>query len=161
MKGAVTAHTSKPGCPLNMAAPEFKMISKVMNAQQRRLFLRPKFLLSAMVAILLLYICLLKNEGTRQQVWRQAVDLSKTMLDGISSSNEPSAAWSPDSDGPRMSDDEARDQFKREWEELGKYVLPVENNSPSPSSLTSVTENQKQALFTARHWPILCVLRAK
>lgn len=96
------------------------MISKVMNAQQRRLFLRPRIIIYVILTILLLYICLLKGEGARHQAWRQAVDLSNTILGGISPTDETSQPPIPAPEAPRMSEDEAREQFKREWEELGQ-----------------------------------------
>jgi hypothetical protein len=96
------------------------MISKVMNAQQRRLLLRPRIIIYVILTILLLYVCLLKGEGARHQAWRQAVDLSNTLLGGISPADEPIEPPIPAPEPPRINEDEVREQFKREWEELGQ-----------------------------------------
>jgi hypothetical protein len=102
----------------------FAMFSKVMNAQQRRFFFRPRVALYATLAILLLYVCMLRGEGVRRQAWKQAVDFSNTIgttiIETISPADEGSKAPRPATKPPPLDEQGLLQEFKQEWEELGR-----------------------------------------
>lgn len=96
-------------------------MSKILNVQARRVISRPKATLYLVLSLLLLYAFLLRSQGAAQyRAWRQAVDLSNTILGGTSSLDTESEEVQQPLGPPEINDDDLRKQYKQEYEELGK-----------------------------------------
>lgn len=89
------------------------MLSKVVNAQQRRFLFRPRVAIYVTLSIVVLY-CMLRGEGVRRQAWKQAVDFIENISPG-----EPKPPKFDEKPLP-LDEQKLTEDFKQEWEELGR-----------------------------------------
>jgi hypothetical protein len=102
------------------------MMSKILQVQHRRVLSRQKATLYLATFVVLLYLFFQRSQRAQYQVWRQAVDLRDTILGGAASTQSTSEEiqWAPaptvDQDAPQLSEDDLKELFKQEYNDLGK-----------------------------------------
>ncbi|KAB5572670.1 hypothetical protein GE09DRAFT_993325 [Coniochaeta sp. 2T2.1] len=102
------------------------MMSKILQVQHRRVLSRQKATLYLALFVILLYLFFQRSQHAQYQVWRQAVDLGNTILGATASTDLPGEElkWTPptpvDDGAPPVTDEELKELFKEEYNDLGK-----------------------------------------
>jgi len=102
------------------------MMSKILQVQHRRVLSRQKATLYLAAFVILLYLFFQRSQRAQYQVWKQAVGLGNTILGGAppiyAASDE--IQWTPaptiDDNAPQLSEDDLKELFKQEYNDLGK-----------------------------------------
>lgn len=101
-------------------------MSKILQVQHRRVLSRQRATLYLAAIVVLLYLFLRRSHQEQYQVWRQAVDLGNTKLAGAAPTEVVSEEiqWAPapavDENAPQLSEDDLRELFQQEYNDLGK-----------------------------------------
>ena len=101
-------------------------MSKILQVQHRRVLSRQKATLYLATLLVLLYLFFQRSQRAQYQVWRQAVDLSHTILGGATATDFASEEiqWTPaptvSDDTPQVSEEDLKELFKQEYNDLGK-----------------------------------------
>jgi hypothetical protein len=102
------------------------MISKILPGQHRRVLSRQKATIYLAAFVILLYLFFRRGQKAQLQVWRQAIDLSSTILNSAASVDNPGEEiqWTPaptfDVNAPQLTEDDMKELFKQEYNDLGK-----------------------------------------
>lgn len=101
-------------------------MSKILQVQHRRVLSRQRATVYLATLVVLLYLFLQRSHRAQYQVWRQAIDLGNTILAGAVSTDvatdeiQWTAAPAVDENAPQLSEDDLRELFKQEYNDLGK-----------------------------------------